>query len=82
MAKRTPRNKPGSDDEGLSLPPEEVAATDSPAPTAAKNPAAVQLGRLGGLKGGPARARNLTPQHRADIARTAAQSRWAKRRQP
>jgi hypothetical protein len=43
-----------------------------------KNPAAVQLGRLGGLKGGPARARKLTQQQRSDIARKAARTRWAK----
>jgi hypothetical protein len=45
-----------------------------------KNPAAVELGRLGGLKGGPARARKLTPEQRAQIARKAALARWAKRR--
>jgi hypothetical protein len=82
MAKRTPRNKPGSDDENPPLPPEEAIAADPPAQATAKNPAAVQLGRLGGLKGGPARARKLTPQQRAEIARKAALSRWAKRRQP
>jgi hypothetical protein len=41
-----------------------------------KNPAAVQLGRLGGLKGGIARAAKLSPEQRSDIARRAAQSRW------
>jgi hypothetical protein len=46
-----------------------------------KNPAAVALGRLGGQKGGPARARKLTKQQRVAIARKAAQTRWAKRRQ-
>ena len=81
MAKRTPRNKPGSDDEGLPLPHEGAAAADPPVNPTAKNPAAVQLGRLGGLKGGPARARKLTQQQRAEIARKAALSRWAKRRQ-
>jgi hypothetical protein len=81
MAKRITRNKPGSDDESLPPPPD-GEATDPPAPASEKNPAAVQLGRLGGLKGGPARARKLTSQQRADIARKAAQSRWAKRRQP
>lgn len=34
-----------------------------------KNPAAVTLGRLGGLKGGKARAEKLTPEKRADIAK-------------
>jgi hypothetical protein len=34
-----------------------------------KNPAAVELGRLGGLKGGKARAAKLTPEQRSEIAR-------------
>ena len=41
-----------------------------------KNPAAVALGRLGGLKGGKARAHNLSPESRSEIARKAANSRW------
>jgi hypothetical protein len=41
-----------------------------------KNPAAVALGRLGGLKGGKARARKLTPEQRKEIAKRAAQARW------
>ena len=43
-----------------------------------KNPHAVALGRLGGLKGGKARAKKMTPQERQAIARRAAQKRWAK----
>jgi hypothetical protein len=43
-----------------------------------KNPAAVALGRLGGLKGGAARAEMLTAAERSDIARRAAQARWQK----
>ncbi|MGA2568203.1 MAG: hypothetical protein ABSF41_15415 [Pseudolabrys sp.] len=46
------------------------------APDKAKNPAAVALGRLGGLKGGKARAKALSPEKRAEIARNAAKSRW------
>ena len=41
-----------------------------------KNPAAVALGRLGGLKGGRARAATLTKTRRAEIARRAAKARW------
>jgi hypothetical protein len=41
-----------------------------------KNPAAVALGRMGGLKGGKARAKALSPEQRSEIARKAAQSRW------
>ncbi len=43
-----------------------------------KNPAAVALGRLGGLKGGKARANKLSPEKRSEIARKAAAARWAK----
>jgi hypothetical protein len=45
---------------------------------AAKNPAAVALGRLGGLKGGKARAAKLSPAERAEIAQKAARARWNK----
>jgi hypothetical protein len=41
-----------------------------------KNPAAVALGRLGGLKGGVARAKMLTPEQRSEIARKAVLARW------
>lgn len=41
-----------------------------------KNPAAVALGRLGGRKGGPARAKALTQKKRSAIAKKAAQARW------
>jgi len=41
-----------------------------------KNPHAVALGRLGGLKGGKARASKLTPDQRKEIAKKAAESRW------
>lgn len=45
-------------------------------PEREKDPAAVALGRRGGLKGGKARAEALSPEERADIARKAALSRW------
>jgi hypothetical protein len=41
-----------------------------------KNPAAVALGRLGGLKGGKARAKRLSPKRRREIAQAAATARW------
>ena len=44
-----------------------------------KNPAAVALGRLGGKKGGKARAAKLTPEQRTRIAQKAAKVRWGKR---
>lgn len=43
-----------------------------------KNPAAVALGRLGGLKGGKARAAKLSKEKRAEIAKNAAVKRWKK----
>ena len=44
--------------------------------TEGKNPHAVALGRLGGLKGGKVRANMLTPERRKEIAKKAAQARW------
>jgi hypothetical protein len=43
-----------------------------------KDPAAVALGRKGGLKGGRARADKLTPEQRSEHARRAAKARWEK----
>ena len=43
-----------------------------------KNPAAVALGRRGGLKGGKARAKALSPRKRKEIAKKAAKARWVK----
>ncbi len=43
-----------------------------------KNPAAVALGRLGGLKGGASRAAKLSKKRRSEIARKAAEARWAR----
>jgi hypothetical protein len=68
----------------------ETESTDQPAPvvepaaesqqeSGEKNPAAVALGRLGGLKGGKARAKKLTAKERSEIAKKAAQARWANR---
>lgn len=44
-----------------------------------KNPAAVALGRLGGLKGGKARAAKLSAKKRKEIAKKAAKARWSKK---
>jgi hypothetical protein len=50
---------------------------EKPLPTEdGKNPNAVALGRLGGLKGGKARAAKMTPERRKEIAQKAAQARW------
>jgi hypothetical protein len=45
-------------------------------PDDGKDPAAVALGRKGGLKGGRARAERMTPEERSEAARKAAQARW------
>jgi hypothetical protein len=59
----------------------ERATSDAPAPTdAGKNPAAVALGRLGGVKGGKARAESLSAKRRKAIAKLAAEARWKKNR--
>ena len=57
----------------------DMATGDAPTWTEdGKNPAAVLLGRLGGTKGGVARAASLTPKKRSEIARKAAAARWKK----
>ena len=50
----------------------------SSTPKRKKNPAAVALGRLGGLKGGNVRAAKLSPERRSEIARNAVLARWKK----
>jgi hypothetical protein len=71
MPKRSSNNQ---DKEKETIPEEE-----DPEPAKEKNPAAVALGRLGGLKGGKARAEKLTPEQRKEIARIAANARWRKK---
>jgi len=55
---------------------EKLDGTPLDDPNAGKNPAAVALGKLGGAKGGAARAKALSPDLRTKIARKAAQARW------
>jgi hypothetical protein len=55
-----------------------IAKETSGIPLDGKNPAAVALGRMGGLKGGKARAAKLAPEQRSEIARRAAAARWMK----
>lgn len=54
------------------------ATEEAPKDDDGKDPAAVSLGRKGGLKGGKARAASLTPEQRKEIARKAASVRWKK----
>lgn len=74
MLKRTSNKK---EDENIIATQIVELTTDQP--TKKKNPAAVALGRLGGLKGGKARAKKLSPERRKKIAKKAAQTRWAKK---
>lgn len=55
---------------------DDATAEDKDEPEDGKDPAAVSLGRRGGLKGGKARAAKLTPAQRSEIAKKAAQARW------
>lgn len=61
-------------------PDAEPVADDAASKEKTKNPAAVALGRLGGLKGGRARADRLTKERRSEIAKKAALKRWSKRK--
>lgn len=51
---------------------------DKAEPDDGKDPAAVALGRKGGLKGGKARAAKLTKEQRSEAARRAAEARWSR----
>lgn len=75
MAKRSSMPR---DTDGLTVSVVAKATSEEPRPDpdAGKNPAAVVLGRLGGQKGGKARAEKLTAEQRSAIARRAAAARW------
>jgi hypothetical protein len=70
-----PRNRP-ADLNRLAASIVDEATGNAPDPDAGKNPAAVALGRLGGAKGGKARAAKLSAEERSAIARRAAKARW------
>jgi hypothetical protein len=85
MPKRSSK-KPTGQQEQVDTGQESGKSADTPAraespPTDGKNPAAVALGRLGGKKGGQARARKLTAEQRREIAKKAAEARWKKKKQ-
>lgn len=80
MPKRTAKTRPSSDPAVAAF---QVVArltgrsAELPAPKLVKkNPHAVAMGRLGGKKGGPARARSLTVEQLAEIGRIGAAKRW------
>lgn len=71
------RNKRQADLNRLAASIVDEATSEEPDnPYDGKNPAAAELGRQGGLKGGRARAEKLTPAERSEIARKAARARW------
>jgi hypothetical protein len=79
-----PKRSSKKPDESIPEPTDQPAPAPEPTAEAqqesgGKNPAAVSLGRLGGLKGGKARAKKLSKEQRSEIAKRAAQARWKKR---
>lgn len=77
MAKKPTKKRPSDANQLAKLVVDQLTGEDeAPEESPKKNPAAVALGRLGGLKGGPARARKLTKEQRSESARKAAQARW------
>lgn len=79
MPKRSSKKKDKK--EGQEPDVNELAASIIEKATAeGKNPAAVMLGRMGGLKGGKARAKKLSAKKRKEIAKKAAKARWDKKK--
>jgi hypothetical protein len=66
----------GTTPEGADEPQTDEPVQEDPV----KNAAAVFLGRLGGLKGGDARAKRMTKAQRSDSARVAALARWRRKK--
>lgn len=58
---------------------EMISAGEVPVTADGKNPIAVAMGRLGGLKGGKARAATMTAEQRSESAKKAAQARWSQK---
>lgn len=84
MHKRSSRHRRPRDVNELAVRIVDEVASDEPAeeiPLLEKNPHAAALGRLGGRKGGPARAAKLSAARRSEIARKAAEARWKRRQE-
>jgi len=79
MPKRSSKKKPEDINE-LAKPIVDEATSEEKPDEPEKNPAAVALGRLGGKKGGPARAKALSREERSKIAKRGAEARWKKAR--
>ncbi len=78
MRKRSSKRKQRPEDanEAAFRVRQEATGEAPPKATRKKNPAAVALGKVGGAKGGKARAARLTPEQRREIAKRAARARW------
>lgn len=77
MPKRSSKKKRPADANKLAFNIVQESVGEAPKPEDdGKNPAAVALGRLGGLKGGVARAKKLSKKRRVEIAKKAAKARW------
>lgn len=77
---KTPAKKKDINETAHSIMRRVTEEIPAPATDNVKNPAAVALGRLGGLKGGKARAATLTAEERKKIAQGAAKARWTNER--
>jgi len=78
MPKRSSKKQGPDDANEIAFRVFQEATGETPPDESKKNPAAIALGRLGGLKGGKARAAKLTPEQRSEIAKKAAAARWKK----
>jgi len=79
------RKHPSADISQLAKSIVDIATDDQPEEeeneeSSKKNPHAVALGRLGGQKGGKARAKKLSKEERSAIAKKAAKARWSKQK--
>jgi len=81
MPKRSSKKRPADPNLlAASIVQEATGTKRAMEPLRQKNPAAVALGHLGGLKGGPARAKRLSAIKKKQIAKKAAKVRWDKSR--
>ena len=78
MPERSRKKRPTDVNELAAQITGEATGQIEPEPEDGKDPAAVALGRKGGLKGGKARAASMTPDQRSEAARKAARARWRK----
>lgn len=80
MPDRSRKRPPDPNELGAQIVGEATGEIEPVDPDEGKDPAAVALGRKGGLKGGKARAAKLTAEQRRESARKAATARWASKR--